>query len=163
MYVSFKEICRSFFEVCDMHNKKYKNGLKKNCLQAALTWFHIWKFKELCIFHSSFLMLLFRKKFNFSRTGGSTKFQRVWQCCQVWNNFEKYKQSSDVWIILETYFSYFYIYVALACKFSRTAGLKRNNKVSENLAILQYFSWSIWNHYETNRQSSVVFFLLQIH
>ena len=49
-------------------------------------------------------------------------------------------------------------------KFSRTAGLKvkRNNKVSENLTILQYFPWSIWNHYEKNRQSSVVLFLLQI-
>ena len=47
-------------------------------------------------------------------------------------------------------------------KFSRTAGLKRNNKVSENSAILQYFPWSIWNHYEKNRQSSVVLFLLQI-
>ena len=161
MYVSFKEICRSYFEVCDMHNEKYKNGLKKNCLQADLTWFHIWKSCAFFILLS--LCCSFVQSLTFQERRGSTKFQRVWQCCQVWNNFEKYKQSSDVWIILETYFSYFYIYVALACKFSRTAGLKRNNKVSENLAILQYFSWSIWNHYEKNRQSSVVFFLLQIH
>ena len=69
-----------------------------------------------------------------------------------------------MWIILVTYFSYFYLYVDFVYKVQvfkncRTEEEQQSFREFGNSSI---FSWSIWNHYEKNRQSSVVLFLLQI-